>query len=186
MVFGVKEIVRAAAQSLGIADGVEQYLAGVQTEIGQRDTELLVECFNRVENELALDYLPLIKEEELVCPSGVVYYADLFHAAVRILYVRNEKGEDLKYKLFPDRLETQEGELKIGYTYSPTKKSIDGASDYTSGVSERLFIYGVAAEYALSVGELEAASVWDKKYKDILAGFYKISKGKRMDSRRWV
>ena len=53
MKISVRSAVRAAAQMLGVADGVEAHLLGEETEAGKRDTELLLECFNRVENELA-------------------------------------------------------------------------------------------------------------------------------------
>jgi hypothetical protein len=77
MKVSVKAAVRATAQALGIADGVEAFLDGEETEEGKKDTELLVKCFNRVENELALDYLPLLAEDEVLSSTGVVRYAEL-------------------------------------------------------------------------------------------------------------
>lgn len=186
MKISVKNAVRAAAQALGIADGVEAYLENGSDGVGKKDTELLVECFNRVENELALDYLPLTAEDELVTATGEVPYSGLTYPAARILCVEDGDGNSLKYKLFPDRLETQSGKVKIIYTYSPSEKSIDGTSDYQTGASERLFVYGIAAEYSLAAGELEAASAWDKKYKEAIEAAYRLRPVKRLRSRRWV
>ena len=182
----VKAAVRATAQALGIADGVEAFLDGEETEEGKRDTELLVKCFNHVENELALDYLPLLAEDEVLSSTGAVRYAELTYPAVRIFCVEDGEGTSLKYTLFPDRLETSSGKLKIVYSYTPTEKGVDEESDYQTAVSERLFLYGMAAEYCLVEGELEAAGIWDKKYKEAIAAAYRLRPIKRSRSRRWV
>ena len=129
MKISVKAVVRATAQTLGVAEGVEDYLAGKDTEAGKRDTELLLQCFNRVENELALDYLPLLAEDEMLASTGVVRYAELTYPAVRVFCVEDGDGESLKYTLFPDRLETSAGKVKVVYAYNPTEKTIDGESD---------------------------------------------------------
>ena len=187
MKISVKATVRATAQTLGIAERIEPYLTG--DEIGgegERIVLLLVKCFNRVENELALDYLPLLAEDEVISSTGAVAYKDLSYPAVRVLCVEDEKGDSAQYTLFPDRLETQMGKVKIIYSYTPEEKGVEGESDYQTAVSERLFVYGMAAEYLLAEGELQAASVWDKKYKEAIAAAYRIRPVKRLRSRRWV
>lgn len=186
MDISVKETVRETAQVLGISEWVEGYLDGETTEMGEKDTELLVDCFNRVQNELALDYLPLMAEEELITATGVVSYTDLENSVTRIFSVENEYGESVKFKLFPDRLETQPGKVRVFYAYSPTEQGLDGLCEYKTAVSKRLFVYGMAAEYALIVGENEKASVWDKKYKEAINAAYKLRPVKKLRSRRWV
>ena len=186
MKVSVKSAIRATAQTLGIGDGVEAYLDGNATEEGKRNTEFLLKCFNCVENELALDYLPLLAEDEVLSSTGVVGYDELRHPAVRVFCVEDEKGKSLRYKLFPERLETSAGKVKIVYAYSPAEKDINGESDYQTAVSERLFVCGMAAEYLLAEGELEAASIWDKKYKEGIAAAYKMRPVKRLRSRRWA
>lgn len=186
MKVSVKSAVRAAAQVLGIAENVEAYINREETEEGREDTTLLLKCFNRVENELALDYLPLIAEDEVLSSTGVVQYAELTYPAVRVLSVEDDEGNLLKYKLFPNRLEARSGRMKIVYAYTPTEKTLDGESDYQTAVSERVFVYGMAAEYSLMQGELEAARIWDKKYKEAVTAAYRLRPTKRIRSRRWM
>ena len=186
MKVSVKAVVRATAQMLGIADEVEAYLNNEETQEGKRCTELLLKCFNHVENELALDYLPLLAEDEVVASTGIVKYAELVYPAVRVFCVEDGEGNSLKYKLFPDCLETHPGKVKVVYSYSPTEKSLDMESDYQTAASERLFLYGMAAEYCLAEGELESAGIWDKKYKEAIAAAYRLRPVKRLRSRRWV
>ena len=186
MEISVVEMVRATAQVLGISEWVDNHLDGGSSKEGKKDTEILVECFNRVQNELALDYLPLTAENIVVTSTGVIDYSKLSYAPTRILSVEDEYGESVKFKLFPDRLETQAGKVKVLYAYAPEEQDIDGACEYKTSVSKRLFVYGMAAEYALIVGEKEAAYMWDKKYKDAVHAAYKVRAGKTLRSRRWI
>ncbi len=186
MTITVKDAVQETAQCLGFGEEVENYLGGVETTVGENAVKLLLRCFERVENELALDYLPLLAEEEVASGTGVVNYAQLQKPAARILCVENEWGESLKYKLFPTHLKTTAGKLKIIYAYAPTAKTIEDESEYDTLVSKRLLVYGMAAEYSLTVGELAAAKIWDKKYKEGVQAAYKLGSCKRLRSRRWV
>ncbi len=186
MTITVKDAVLSAAQSLGIGEAVKVYLDGGSNAAGEQAAKRLLQCFEQVENELALDYLPLLAEDELVSSTGVVRYADLQKPAARILCVEDEFGNSLKFRLYPTYLKSSAGKLKIIYAYAPTKKTIEEASEYTTVVSKRLLVYGMAAEYSLAVGELTAASVWDKKYKEGVQAAYKARPCKRLRSRRWV
>ena len=186
MKISVKEAVCEAAQALGIWEWVQAYLDGGDSEMGEKDTNVLVECFNRVQNELALDYLPLLAEDELMTATGVIAYTELMHPATRILCVENEVGESVKFKLFPNRLETQEGKVKVFYAYAPTEQDIDGVCEYETGVSKRLFVYGMAAEYFSACGLFEEAAVWDRKYKAAIEAAYKKRPSRKIRSRRWI
>ncbi len=186
MTVTVKNALLRAARNLGIHEGVESYLSGGANEVGERDTALLLACFQTVENELALDYLPLTAEEELVTATGVIPYTELEKPAVRILCVENEWGDSVKYKLFPEYLSTVAGKVKVLYAYSPTPKTIEGVSEYQTDASERLFGYGIAAEYALTMGDVESAGIWDKKYKEAVQAAYRLRPIKRLRSRRWA
>ncbi len=181
----VKELIVAAAISLGIAENVNAYLENGDS-VGQKDTERLLECFNLVENELALDYLPLYAEETLQSATGSIDFSALSKAAVRILQVTDEWGNSVKYRLFPDYLKTQPGKLLISYTYTPKRKELGEESDFVLQASSRLFAYGMAAEYSLMTGRYEEAAIWDKKYKEAIDAAYRARPCERIKSRSWV
>lgn len=181
----VKEILLETARKIGKYQEVSDYLNGTLPE-GERLTEELLECFHNIENELALDYLPLYAEEELISQTGAVYFSELDRAAVRILEVQDGQGNHLKYQLFPQYLKTQPGKLTIRYSYTPEKKSLNDESDFGLHVSVRLFAYGMAAEYAIQNGLYEEAGVWDRKYKDAISAVYRATPSKKIASRRWV
>ncbi len=186
MKVSVKEVLCAAARALGIEKEVNMYLDGDETSLGQRDTEILVECFNRVENDLALEYLLLNAEEEVESQTGVIPYSSFSRPVTRILSVEGKDGASVKYKLFPDRLETQAGKVCIAYTYAPSEKTLEDNGEYEHAVASRLFLYGMAMEYCLTAGELENADAWDKKYREALRAACKPRAVKRMRARGWL
>ena len=181
----VKDAVLQAAKHLGIYDSVEGYLER-NVGSGKADAERLVDCFNTVENELAFDYLPLYKEDQMQSQTGQIYFSELSESAVRILGVEDEWGNSIPFRLFPAYLKTQPGKVRVKFTYTPKKKDVDGESDFTLNVSERLISYGMAAEYCVNRGMFTEAAVWDKKYKDGIVAACSGQKGKRLRSRRWV
>ena len=182
----VKDVILEAASTLGIdVEGIEAYIIG-DDDYYAKEAERLLDCYNLVENELALDYLPLYAEDELETETGRLEFAAFQYAPIRIVRVINEEGESEKYSLFPEYLKTQPGKFKVRYSYSPERKTYDGECDYVLNVSERLVYYGILAEYCLGEGRFEEASAWDKKYKDAITAACKTVPCTRLKSRRWV
>ena len=69
----VKESILLAAEELGCGGQVRDYLEN-KGETGKRETEALLRCFNLVENEVALDYLPLYAEDETESETGTILF----------------------------------------------------------------------------------------------------------------
>ena len=181
----VNDTIIAAALELGIADKVRLFLEQ-NDETGKEITKQLLHCFNIVENELALDYLPLKAETEVESQTGVIAYSALPKNVVRILKVQDEWGNDVPFKIYPEYLQAQSGTFKVTYSYTPEEKELGEESDFTLFASVRLFAFGMAAEYALMNGLYEDAAVWEKKYKDAIKRTYRLNVGKTVRSRRWV
>ena len=181
----VTKILYAAAKMLGIGVEVEEYFENDDNN-GQKEAENLLQCYNLVEKELALDYFPLKAEDTMLSFTGRVEFNQLAHAPVRILEVKNEKGEKLDFELFPAYLKAKEGTLTVVYTYTPQDKWAFDECEYGNSVSETMFLYGTLAQYALMQGMYEEALVWDKKYKKAIEDTYSLQTCKRLQSRRWV
>ena len=183
----VKEILLAAACLLGMEKEMQDFLSGASTDENvEANANALLKCFNLVENEIALDYLPLLAEEEIESETGVIYYSSLSREAVRVLAVRDEWGNEVPFTLFPEYLKTQPDKVCVRYTYLPKTKMFEDKSDFKLNASVHMFSYGVAAEYALANGLFEEAAVWDKKYKDAIKAAYCSKPPRRIRSRRWA
>ncbi len=181
----VIECIKATATELGIGERVRAYLEGISTEGGAEVNELL-RCFNLVENELALDYLPLFAEEDIVTETGAVYFSALENKPVRVTEVRDVNGDSLAFRLFPEYMKTEAGRITVRYAYAPEEKELTGESDFKLFASVRLFAYGMASEYLTAHGLFEEGAVWDKKYKEAIATAYRSKPARRIASRRWA
>ncbi|MBQ8374914.1 MAG: hypothetical protein IJX98_04995 [Clostridia bacterium] len=181
----VKEIIVKAAELLGLSDLVEGYFSS-GSEDGKKAVDALVGCYNLVESELAIDYLPLVCEDEVKTDTGAVYFTKLRKNASRILSVCDQNGNAVEWKLFPEYILAQAGKLVVRYAYAPTEKNLDDDGEYQSVASVRLFAYGVAAEYCLIAGLYEESAVWENKYRAAIQAAYKAKPSKVMKARRWV
>ncbi|MBQ8292099.1 MAG: hypothetical protein IJX88_06330 [Clostridia bacterium] len=181
----VMECIEAAATELGIGQRTREYLEGVSTE-GEEEAKTLLKCFNLVENELALDYLPLFAEEDISTDTGAVFYSALERAPVRIVRITDEAGESLPFTVFPEYFKAAAGRLTVRYAYTPTEKTFTDESDFKLFASVRLFAYGMAAEFLFLSGAFEEAAAMDKKYKEAIAAAYRSKPSRRLASRRWA
>ena len=180
----VKEIIIAAAKLLGLEQEAAAYFNGGGAD--NEDMQLLLDCFNEIENELALDYFPLVTEEKKSSVSGQFGYSDFNNVVSRVLRVTDEYGNAIPFKLYARYMTTQPGGVVIVYTYSPKSKGFYDDSDFVTGVSERLFAYGIAAAYTMVKGLYEECAIWDKKYKDAIAYAGRTMRSKQIKGRVWV
>jgi hypothetical protein len=183
----VKEVVLTAAGLLGMKKEMEEYLSSTASSAKKKVDEF-VDCFNLVENELALDYVPLRTKETFLAQDGVVEFRYFTREPARVLSVTDEMDRRVEYALFPTDIRLPAGvkTAKVAYAFLPKKKTIDGESDYQSRVSVGLMAYGVAAEYCAAQGLYAEAAFWNKKYKECIPRVHEAQRGGKIPSRKWV
>lgn len=183
----VKDVVVSALNLIGRSELAEGLSVG--GEIGAGDTEVintLLYCFNATEDEVARKYMPLTYKEEISSQNGSFYFAAFVHAPVKLKSV-TANGAEISYEVFPEYLKADAKKITVEYEYAPTKKKIDGTSDFGSEVGEYLLALGAAAEYCLINGEAEAAQMWEKRYRAAIDGAQsKLPAGFSIPPRRWV
>ena len=185
--FTVENVVRLAAQMLGLGETAEEYFDGNPSDEAKRIVQGLVSCFNLVENELAVDYVPLVCEETLSTDEqGNIEYARLSKKVAYIITVRNQYGAIVKAKRMPTHLALEVGEYTVRYAAFPAEKTAKDGCEYETGVSARLLAYGVAAEYCLHKGLYAEHAAWDKKYKEALLIACKSRGVGRLKERAWI
>ena len=182
----VKDAVLCAAGLLGIEESVEKFFGSSVTQEERDMVDGLTECFNIVENELAMDYLPLVYEESILADGKTFGYAGFQKSVLGIVAVLDEDGNRVHFKQAADGLKIPEGSYTVRYTALPAKKAMGDCSEYSVGVSERVFAYGIAAEYCLHKGYAEEAAVWEKKYKQALKGVRKTSGSWTVKVGKWI
>ncbi len=185
--FTVENVVRLAARMTGLEEMADEYFDGNHSEEATRIVQGLVNCFNLVENELAVDYLPLVCEETLSTDEkGNIEYARLSKKVAYIISVRDRFGRNVVAKRMPAHLSLDVGEYAVRYAALPVEKTAEDRCEYEAGVSARLMAYGVAAEYCLHKGLYAEHAAWEKKYKEALAAATKSRKGGQLKERSWI
>lgn len=181
----IKDIIIAAAAEAGRTDVAEFLTAGIGSDVAalERETEALVRCYNLVEAELALEYLPLYVRERVAVTDGAVRYSDLAKRVIEIKQV-TRGGASVRWSVGTECVFTENGEVEIVYSYMPVKKSLLDDCSYGAR-EERALVLGVVSEYQLVCGQYDSAVVWDRRYKDTLAALCR-SRGGRLKMRRWV
>ena len=118
----VKNVVRLAASLLGILDKLDAYLAGTVSDEGQAIVETMVGCFNIIENELAVDYLPLVYQDVIETQNGCIEYSNLSKDVAYVIAVFDPQGEYLDVKRLTTKILLEPGTYTIRYAALPTRE----------------------------------------------------------------
>ena len=184
----VKDIIISALKNLGRAELSGKLEKSLTLSAEENDTvNTLLYCYNAVEDEVARAYIPLTASEKISGKDGEFYYARFMRAPVKIKRVTVD-GKRIAYEKYPLYIKADADEICVEYEYSPCKKTLDAASEFPDGTGEYLFACGTAAEYCLINGEVEAAALWESKYRQCIDGAQaKLSPPSGyIPPRRWV
>lgn len=184
----VKDIIAAALRLVGLGSTADALNAGEELSSGDSETvTAFLYCFNAVEDEVARCYLPLKCRETLNFNGGELYYSAFGHTPVRIRKIVSGAG-NVPYELYPRYIRADCEKAEVHYEYSPSKKGLNDESDFTESiVGEYLLACGAASEYCLLNGEIEAAQLWESRYRaEIDAAQRKALPKGYMPLRRWV
>lgn len=182
----VKEVVRLAAEMLGRQD-LSETIDALEDE-PEGEVKLLVRCFQLVENEVALDYFPLKKEEPFAPAEHKVNYTRFSSAPVDVLKVTDGNGKAAEFQIRPTHvyLPGEYDVVSVTYSYAPAQKTIEDTSDFSGKISARLLAYGVASEFSLACARYQEAAMWEKRFRDALKYANLCRRKLSMRSRRWV
>lgn len=183
----VKDIIISALNIIGRYELAEKLSTGVVTDAeGKETVNTLLYCFNAVEDELARNYIPLNTKEEVTSPDGDFNYVRFKHTPVRIKKVFAD-GKEIEYEVFPKYLRADAKRITVEYDYAPFKKQLENESEFCIDAGENMLSYGCASEYFLINGEIEAAELWEKKYRQAIDGLQRsLPVGGYIPPRRWV
>ena len=142
----------------------------LQQEINTATVETLVHCCNTVCDELAHNYAPLYRQKTVVSKNGIVSF-DQFENLIEIFSLKDGDGKDVGFLYGASGLLCKkDGEFTSIYSTRPTY--VDYFGEVVCGlpaIEERIFAYGVCAEYCLRKGMYDDMSIWDSRFKSALA-----------------
>ncbi len=142
---------------------------------------------NAVLDELAREYFPLIKEEQLYGENGVIAFSDFSRKPLEIKRVSAD-GKPVKWHISPDYLQTEDKIVTVCYAYVPDPLTEDDEFFYPDfAVSERLTECGMIAEYFLVLGDASSSAAWENKYRNEIENLLSRSTVRgRIPPRRWI
>lgn len=157
----------------------------VSTETNETLERLLV-ALNLVNNTIASQYFEITSCKYISNTSGIIKYSDISsNHIVDIKKVCSDTNIVQKFTLLSDGVHTAEGNCKVYYSYLPNEVGISDNIDYYLKLSEVTFAFGVACEYLFLIGDVDEASIWDKRFKDALFAISRPRHNISLPVERW-
>ena len=181
----VKDIIILACeftenQSLGQALENNSVLDEEQSEI----CDSLVKCFNLVNNEVASEYIPIVKWQRVSTTNFKVEYSSLSSKVLHIISVRDSLGRKVKFKAYDSYLMAFANTVDIIYQAEPAELAID--SEFYSTLPNRIYAYGIAREYYFQQTLFDEADIWEERFKNTLSIMARKRSETHIPKRRWL
>jgi hypothetical protein len=128
-----------------------------------------VRYYNLVEQELAIDYFPILEVEKFFHVKDKIYYKDFSRKPYMLVGIQDFHGESVCFRLTPEYINLIKnydgGTFFVKYYYLPEEKELYSNSTYGAEYIS-ILKYGIAAEYCLANGAFEQAKLYNDKYKE--------------------
>lgn len=183
----VKDIIKSSAQFLNMDNVVSVLEDNVEIEEQTKDelNNFLI-AVNMTNNYIASSYINLFDCVELSNNKNVIPYSEIStNDIIEIKRVFDKNGNDIKYKVMPNGLQVDKGNIFIEFSYFPKSLEMDDDITYYTKLNTMVFALGVVAEYLFLKGSLNEAYVWDKKFKTTIFNLTRPKRNIKIPARRW-
>ena len=154
------------------------------TENQEVVVDMLINCFNLVRNEIAVEYMPVLVRETLNATDFKIMISNFSNPILEIVSVKDAKGRNVKYKKFDDYIMVFANEVDIIYKTMPSALTI--SQTFLSTIPERVYAYGVAREYYFNQTLFDDAEIWEERFKNSLQILTRKKCEIKMPNRRWI
>ncbi len=146
---------------------------------------LMCRCVGYCETELACDYFPLTAT--MFFEKSSAGFDEFERTVHEVRKVTDGDGDSVDFVTSADGVVANtRGCMTVEYSYRPIKKGYCDALEVgNSKVDERLVAYGAIAEYMFLTAMYDEASIWDKRYKDLIQTNLYPNRSLRIPQRRW-
>lgn len=183
----VRDIIKLVCEFVGERELLAK-LKSEQTQLTSREQEkldIMVDCFNLVNQEIASDYLPFLTKEVIDIDNSILNFSELKKVVVNIYEIKNRFGINLKFKSFPSYVEIKGHAKQIVYSFLPADLVFEDEVEVFNGLSARVYAYGVASEFLLIDGLSEDAEIWEERFKESLFMLSRKRGEHRLLERSW-
>ena len=146
--------------------------------------DCLVNCFNLVNNEIASEYLPYVKSEEIETNNFKINFSDFTSTFREVISIKDCYGNNVKYKVFDGYLMVFANKVTVVYACLPQALAL--SSEFDSLLPERVFAYGIAREYYFIQTLFDDADIWESRFKNSLKVLTRKKSEIVLPKRRWI
>lgn len=135
----------------------------------QADLNKMLESLNFVIEEIATDYLPILKTKQVELNDGAMLLKNIDDNLQEITSIKTLSGKTLRYALSCDKLICLASKVEITYKVYPNRVQMEQQVESFGGkLSARVIAYGVASEYCYLEMLYDDASIWEARFKNAL------------------
>lgn len=153
----------------------------------QNDEEIasIIKCINMIISEIASDYIPIKKVEQVQAVNGAISYERLSKKLINLKKV-TKNGMKIGAKMYPSEIITDEsGLVEVEYCYIPNEVGLGDTVELLPQVTLMLLTNGVLGEYCLLLGRYEDSMLYDKRYREMLKVASRVTKEIKLKPNRW-
>ena len=158
------------------------------TEEQMAEVNKIIKCINLVQEEIATEYLRVLKEKEVTLTNGEIDARNIDENIFEIISIKNKFGKSLKYKYVNGKIVCLTNKAII--TYSTYPKSVVGLEDdvesFAGKISARVLGYGVASEYCYLEMLYDDATIWETRFKNALLVLARKKGEIKLKKRGWL
>lgn len=184
----VKDVVKIVCEFVGEREILAK-LKDSESVLDEREQEkldIMVNCFNLVNQEIASDYLPYLYKENVDQEGAIINFSDLTKVVINIIEIKNRFGLNLQFKNFSNYVEVVGKPKYVVYSYLPEDLTLSSDVEFLNGLSSRVFAYGIASEFLLVEGLSEDAEIWEERFKESLFVLSRKRGEHRLPKRSWL
>lgn len=145
----------------------------------------LVKCFNLVRNEIASEYIPIVKEEVVLPKQNKIKFNVLSSTLIEIIFIKDKFGNKISYKLNDDGIYLDNSD-EVTIKYNSVPNDLTEVGEFSSTLPERVYAYGVVKEYYFLQTLYEDAEIWDERFKSSLQILERKKSETIIPRRRWI
>ena len=158
----LREVLRQVVTKLDLEDEI-----AIDDEIVTGDTaKKLLLVSNNVIREIASCYLPLLERERVKIENNRLDLTTLGRSLIKVISLKNESGNNVRFKMYPTYMYAQNGVFDIVYSYLPSEINIDDVVEVDSRVSSDILANAIISEYMIMRGDVKVAEYYDRKYRE--------------------
>lgn len=147
---------------------------------------LLLRCVNMTAEELARDYFPLLKTEELTPSSGIIANNAFNKRPVEIYSVK-KGGAAVDYALYPAGMKLSANAAHtIEYGYVDDERDIGESMEVHPKVTLWMLALGTLMNYSIASGKYEESLVYEKRFRESIRERLKKGGELKLPDRRWI